>query len=379
MASDTFEVRISLQRLLLGLILSILPISFFGLYLSSESDASLEKSVGAHFRTIAQLASAATSQFINDRVVAVGTISAEPLVVEAVAAASRSYKGANGEAAAARIGKIEEKWDTPQADSVVKELLSSASSKLLLRRQVTDPRILKIVVADENGATLAATDKPLHYLQPDKQYWQAVYGQGRGGVYVSEVLYDEQSRSNYISVGMPVLDPESHRFIGAVNALVDVSGIFSFLKEGLTDRTIQTTLLRDDGTVVTAANVSPTMRLKSEEYRAVSDALGTLQGRSTGFAVATMKGGNRIIAFADTGLKQIYPNLAWLVLVSQDEREALAPARTFGRFALLMMLLSLLMLTLLAVYFFLHRRQRVEDIEAAGSEVEPPRSSAASA
>jgi hypothetical protein len=34
-----------------------------------------------------------------------------------------------------------------------------------------------------------------------------------------------------------------------------------------------------------------------------------------------------------------------------------------GHFALFMVVLALLMLTLLTVYFFLHRRQRFEDIE----------------
>jgi len=91
-----------------------------------------------------------------------------------------------------------------------------------------------------------------------------------------------------------------------------------------------------------------------------------------------MRGGNRIVAFSDTGLKKTYPNLGWLILVSQNEREAVAPLLGLGRFALLMVVLALLMLTLLTVYFFLHRRQRFENIEvqAAG---EQPKSGAAAA
>ena len=64
-----------------------------------------------------------------------------------------------------------------------------------------------------------------------------------------------------------------------------------------------------------------------------------------------MKNGNHIIGFADVGLKRSYPSLSWLILVSQEEREALAPVRTLGHFALLMVVLGLLMLTLLLVLF----------------------------
>lgn len=68
-----------------------------------------------------------------------------------------------------------------------------------------------------------------------------------------------------------------------------------------------------------------------------------------------------------------YPNLGWLILVGQDEREALAPLLGLDHFALLMVVLALLMLTLLTVYFFLHRRQRFDDIEVQAAE-EPPKS-----
>ena len=124
--------------------------------------------------------------------------------------------------------------------------------------------------------------------------------------------------------------------------------------------------------------MDPSLRLKSDEYATVRDALATPQGRQAGYAAASMRGGDRIVGFADTGLKKAYPNLGWLVLASQDEREALTPLLSLSRFALLMVVFALLMLTLLTVYFFLHRRQRFEDINVQAAE-EPPRSGAAAA
>jgi hypothetical protein len=135
--------------------------------------------------------------------------------------------------------------------------------------------------------------------------------------------------------------------------------------------------VKDDGTVISSPNMSPFLRLKSDEYAAVHNVLGTLQGRQARYVVATLKGRNRIVGFADTGLKTYYPNLNWLVLVSQNEQEALAPLRSVGHFAFLAVLLGLLMLTLLAAYFFLHRKQRLDVIEAIGEDTR--RSTAASA
>jgi hypothetical protein len=378
MPFDTLEIRISLQKLLIGLILVIVPLSLVGLYLTSQADTSLEQTIGAHFRSIAQIESAATSQFINDRVVDVAGLARNPVVVDAITAAQRSRQGLGDPVIRARVGKIESTWETPQVDPLIKGILSSPASQVLRHHREADPRILKILVADETGASVAATDKPQHYVQPNEVYWQAVYGEGRGGMYVSEIRYDDQTKANYLEIGMPVLEESTGRFVGAVNGLVDVSSLLSRFQREEIGRTARILLIRDDGTVISGLNVEPSLRLKADEYATVHDVLATPQGRQAGYVVASMRGGNRIVAFSDTGLKKTYPNLGWLILVSQNEREALAPLLGLGRFALLMVILALLMLTLLTVYFFLHRRQRFENIEVQAAE-EPPTSGAAAA
>ena len=377
MPFDALEIRISLQKLLIGLILIIVPLSVVGLYLTSDAETSLKQTIGAHFRSIAQAEGMATSQFINDQVLDVAALARNPAVVEATTA-QKVRKRPDDAAIAARVGRIESTWETPQVDPLVKEILSAPTSQVLRHHREMEPRILKIVVADETGATVAATDKPLHYVQSNEVHWQAVYGEGRGGIYISEIRYDDQTKAHYLQIGMPVLEEGTSRFIGAVSALVDVSGLLSRFQREEIGQTARIMLIRDDGTVISAPNMDPSLRLKSDEYATVHDVLGTPQGRQAGYVVAGMRGGNRIVGFADTGLKRAYPNLGWLILVSQDEREALAPLLGLGHFALLMVVLALLMLTLLTVYFFLHRRQGFEDIEVQTAE-EPPKSGAAAA
>jgi len=372
MPSDSLELRVSLQKLLIALVVIIVPLNFLGLYLSSESNTSLEKAIGTHFRTIAQADAATALQFVNDRVIDVGAIATEPAVVDAVMGANQTDERRSAEATAANIAEIDKKWDTSAGDAVVEAMLSAPVSRLLQRRREIDPRFLKIIVADENGVPIAATDKPLYYAQTDNAYWQAVSAQGRGGIYVSEVLYDEESRADYFRIGFPIFGKGSRRFIGAASALIDVSSLFSRLTQAQVGQSARTILVREDGTVISAPDVSPATKLKSDEYAAVRDALGTLQGRQAGYLMATMRGGNRIVGFADTGLRQLSPNLAWFVMVSQDEREALASVRTLGHFAILMVVIGLLMVTLLAAYFFLHRKQQLADIETATTEEQSP-------
>jgi hypothetical protein len=53
MPLDTMEVRVSLPKLLLGLVIVIVPMSLVGLYITSESVSSVEKANSAQLRTIA--------------------------------------------------------------------------------------------------------------------------------------------------------------------------------------------------------------------------------------------------------------------------------------------------------------------------------------
>jgi len=65
-------------------------------------------------------------------------------------------KATPGEAIAARIQKVENGWDSPDHDSLVKEMLSSRVSRWLQHQRTLNPWLLKVIVADETGATVAA-------------------------------------------------------------------------------------------------------------------------------------------------------------------------------------------------------------------------------
>jgi len=190
---------------------------------------------------------------------------------------------------------------------------------------------------------------------------------------VADLRYDEENRLYYISIAYPILQEGTGRFIGAVTALVDVSPLFAQLNRQQIGRTGRLFLVRDDGTVIQAPGVTPSMRMHSEEYSAIRDSLGTLRGRETGYLFTTFsKGEKYLVGFADTGLKDAFPNLPWIAVASQEEREITGPIRNVAAFALFVMILSLLMLTLLAAYVFLHRMQKLEDIETPPEDKRHP-------
>jgi hypothetical protein len=301
------------------------------------------------------------SQFIHDRVLDVGIVAAQPDLVDAVSTANRAYQGLGEDAVRARIERIDKAWNTPAMEDALKAVLSSRAARLLQRHRELDPRFLRMTVTDERGATIAATHKTLDYYQADEDYWQAIYAQGRGAVSITDILYDEVTKANYIGIGVPVLEPGSNRFLGTVDALIDVSTLFPLLNRqaGPGQRSM---LVKEDGTIISAPQISLAQRIKSDEYAAVQEFLGTAWGRQAGYLETPLRTGRMLIGFADTGLKQDYQALGWFVLVSQPTQEAFAPIRGIARLIAFMALFGLGMVALLGAYFAMHRWRHFEEI-----------------
>jgi hypothetical protein len=372
MPFDSSEFHIPLQRLLLGLIIILAPITIFGLYIGLEASRQVQQMNGAYFRTITRGSAAITSQFIGESVAEVVQIANEPNVQQTVTAANREYENVSDASIRAKADQIESKWNSAESDPLLKKILGSEVAQSIRRHRELNPKLLRILVVDQAGATVAATDKPLHYFQTESEYWRALSAGGQTKVFVSDVHYDDQSRTQYISISAPVFQEGSGRFIGAVTALVDLSPLFTYVNQQQIARTGRVFLIKDDGTVVTAPGVSATDRVKSEEYKAIHDALGTLHGRDTGYLDATlMNGETYLIGFADTGMKAAYPNLPWIVVMSQESREAEGSIRNMVFFAMLISVLSVVILSVLAAYVFLHRKQRLQDLEEERPEGEP--------
>jgi len=364
MPLDSMEFRTSLQKLLVGLILILVPLTVLGFYVAMQADSHVRQMNGENFRSLTLSAAESTSEFMAGCVRDVSIIANTPGSVQAVTVANRQYDRLSPEAVSAKIAATDQAWESQETDRLSVKILTSDLAQQLRRVRELNPTLLRITVADITGATVSATDRPASYSQTDRESWRVLSSGRRGAIYVSDLRYDDQSRLYYVSIAYPILQEGTGRFIGGVTAMADVSPLFAQLNRRQMGRTGRLFLVREDGTVIEAPGISPSMKMKSEEYGAIRDALGNLRGREAGYMFTTLANGRSyLIGFADTGLKDAYPNVPWTVLASQETREITGPVRSMIAFALVVMILALLILSLLAAYVFLHRKQELEDIE----------------
>jgi hypothetical protein len=194
------------------------------------------------------------------------------------------------------------------------------------------------------------------------EFWQSVSLNKGQSAMVSDILYDDFTKSYYVNIASPILDPAAARSVGVLSAAVNMTQLLALFQSPMSNGG-RAVLVNDNGLIVSGPNSDVFAHVKSSEFDAVRDSLGSLQGRQSGWQITSLTNGSYIVAFAGTGLKQAYDKLGWFVMVSQDEHQATAPIRGLEHFAVIMVVLALFMLVLLCVYYFLHRTQRFEDIE----------------
>lgn len=362
MAMESLKLQISFRRLLIGLVAAVVPISILALYTVPQSRKNFEKAIGTHFESVADSTASGVADFVHYTVVESGVMASAPALLEAINVTNRSYQGATETVFVNKVRAVQQKWN--QEGAFVERILSNPASRLLRRYCDLDKKFLRITVANEKGVTVAATQKPRNYFRGDLEFWARTYAGGQGAISLADVSYDPVTKSNCIGIGMPILEPGSGRLVGTMEALIEVSSIFPVINRAQTSPTMRVFLVKQDGSVINGPNLTVPMTVKSEEYQAVHDRLSVANGRPAGYVVTRLKQlGPALIGFADTGLKKDYTNLAWSVVVSQPARDAFAPVRRNERLIELMVLIGLLALIFLAVYFSLHRKDEIQEIE----------------
>src|SRR6201996_2554584 len=364
---DRLEIRVSLTKVLLILIVVIVPLSIVGLVLTENSDRSLDNAIANNFKSIAQLYSNQASQYLRDRVADVIVLASNPVIVSA--ASGHSETGVSGRAPVAVAGQ-----GTAGAG-----MLNSNASQLLRFRRTQDPRFLALTLTDQNGNVVAASQQPPKTSYAQDASWQGVYNNGQGKARVGDLVADELTKQNYVNVGVPVTDLATGATLGVLSAAVNVTPLLTEFQKGEVGNGARAELVAEDGTIISAPNTDVFTRTKSQDFDALRDTLGTIQSTQVGAQKVSLRNGPYLVGFAGTGLKQLSDNLGWYVLVSQEEHSAAAPIRQLVRFALVMVILALFMLTLLCVYYFLHRTQKFEDIEGVAPAGEADQRHAAAA
>lgn len=339
------------RRVLTVFLLVSLPIFVVGVALVlAIGQARVRDAGGRHLEDVARQTAASVDAYVFRRILDVSLIGRSPdLRREAAMASARPVDQQ-------RIEKIDRDWLNRQVDVPEKAALLRTPTSRYLADLVAQDRIYReLLLTDRAGRLVAASGETSDYFQADEDWWKAAAGNGGApGASVSDVRWDESTRTHAIEIAVPVQEPDSEAFAGLLKVVVDSRELLAAVGGVQLGSTGEAALLRRNGTIVFSRITSdPNARYAgAETMRDRLAAMGESDLMSGAF-FRVHPGGEaepRVVGIAPSQLGRSYDNLQWIVAVSQSENELLLPVQRAGWHLLGVLGLTVAAILLAAVY-----------------------------
>jgi hypothetical protein len=166
--------------------------------------------------------SAEVKQILEKKKELIENLAKDPLIIKAV----KESNERNHNITLPEILRLDAKWQkTEGLDEFIKSFIINACGQYLAKFQETNEVFSEIFVTDEKGLIVGETNKTTDYLQADEDWWVKAYNQGKGMSYYGALEYDVSSRTEAISLYVPVRDLETQKAIGIIKAVCDITAI----------------------------------------------------------------------------------------------------------------------------------------------------------
>ena len=318
----TIRGRIVLAIVLVGCI----PL-LIGLVLAYVSGMrSLRDVIGGNLQAVAVQAADRVTMLVQGEVQSVRLLGSAPLRVrQPVEAANQSYPQ-ELPAVQAVIAERMQVWE--QGGDGARRLMNTELSRFLLGTKVRDgDKVVGLLIVDKQGALVAASSEPDHYVFANEPWWAAIHAGGVDQVYVSGLIPAQEGSfrtpEETIDIAVPILDERQHTVIGAVKASYRFDTLFAMINQLRIGQTGHAMLFDAAGHPL----VCPI--LPRQAHRIPGQLMSMIVSMQPGWGIAEDDGHgatDTVVGFAPvTGLP--LPDSSWHIFVRQQPSESYAPIR----------------------------------------------------
>jgi len=310
----------------------------------------LRTTYGHQLSQAAEQTAATLDTYMYRRVIDVSRMGRIPTLREAAARASAVPFDAN------RTQTLDYEWRSHGVPTELQGTIDSPTAAYLRDIVARDSIYREILRADRHGRLVASSDVSSDYDQSDEDWWQTAFGDGlTGRVDLADVRWDDSARTYAIDISVPVPMPgRDGELAGVLKVVADSREMLAFVDSARPGRTGEVAVIRPDGSVVFSRRpYAPDARyfaatLLSERLQQSGWGDPTLQ---VAFTAVDGNGQQQLVGVAPSQLGASYPNLAWVVAVSQSENELFGPVRTQMFYLLLVIAVTTVVVLLLALWF----------------------------
>ena len=332
--SRSFQARMIFSILIIaGLTwaLGLTVIYFFG-------KSALEKSIGLEFQHTAEETSKNLTRLLERHIIESYTFTSSPDVLNALRQLNQADDLPPIKQGGDRVAQTREGWQDRTARARLAEhLQQNPASRHLqsfhLKRGRTDED-LGILVIDQEGIVVAATEEPKEIYFGDQPWWKATLSAPEGREYISDVEFASPFKNvppmYTLSIATPIYDPDGKKPIGVFLMVQSVKTFFDLVTQVKIAKSDHTMLARSDGNLL----FCPIFLVKNHTLQPelIREITQPQPGWGTGQADVHYPGPRSINGFAPVLVPSAIPGSfgghRWYIFTSQDPKETYAPIQT---------------------------------------------------
>lgn len=221
--SPDYSLRTKLMLALFGVvILSVTLVSIFNsLFLRSQ----LTAEVGDNLQELARSKAQAVGDWMAKEVDILEALSVNRVLQDGLEVANEQYTGRDSTDIQARLDQLDQYWQTNLPnDPLQQQTLTNNLAIELLRFRNQFPENLEILVTDNQGGLVAATNVTEAYQYTQTDWWQATYRQGRGS---KQLAFASDTKE--ILISLPVYGRQSQIVVGVIRSRISLNSLLDIL------------------------------------------------------------------------------------------------------------------------------------------------------
>ena len=257
--------------LLLFVVIGLVPLITGFWILTTSVRETHRQLLGQHLGQMADYAQLAVQAHLAETVRTVDTLTVSPVIIDLVVRENQRRLTPQ------EILATEVDWPTLdiQTSDFLQSLFFSPTSTFLRNYRDMNTSFREIIVTDNQGRVVAATNKTSDYDQTDERWWQHAFREGTGGSYVGDIVYDESAEVYAVEVAQPIM--RDGVAVGVLKVSVESTEVFSLVNSVALGQTGYASLIRNDGTILISPKATIADDLHYPHNTVVNE--GLLRGR----------------------------------------------------------------------------------------------------
>jgi methyl-accepting chemotaxis protein len=332
-------------------LITVGPIATIGHFTNENTVTSLTTQIGETFSERAGTTADEISNELNENLNLLMSIAVANDVITNLEAFNAEYVGTDQEIED-EILDLDDRWSTASDfTSLVWDVIGDYAAVNPVASRLHDfvgdfPRYVEVLVTDKYGANAAATRRPAEYYQADEDWWQTIYNEGEGAVYIGDPELDELTGLTVIGIGLPIFN-DLGEIVGILRTTLDFQSIMDVVTGVSVGETGLAKLVDRNGVILADADPLQIGEVLGEGLQIPADMMGRrLQwhegAENDGTAVIVGHGrltstvGDAAVAevpyimnlsyLVRTDGQEAIDDLGWSMIVLIDSDEGLAPA-----------------------------------------------------